>query len=643
MNIATPATGNYRDLVGVPSVPQSWGYSSLQEMLDTDSSKPDNRKGLYYLQQSFLPRSGLTFAQYVSLTKTRHIGPLLLPDNTGPSRVESDSAHYHLQLETSSWDRINSFLRLRLRVDMTIEELDTAITNLDGFDATTNGMTLDFIANLVSIQKLQTMTGLDVLSILALWHPISFAGEMGLFTRLFLRRNIKRLHRVFVDALDDGTLQLRNRKLAQHISGTLAAIGMSQQAYATIIQSTSAVLQRYPSWDGDNWDSFGIENISSLYRCVALSTASGIPQTSMGVFATVFPNIFSSPKETLSCLQIWEKLSNAGLSIEQVGYILTGKETLVQPAAILDLAATQASQTINTGLLALKQKFPDFNERDLTPDVIKQLASTVFADQTLRNVMGLLQGTTTQSVSGVPAGFTSSFVGSNSLPTRVKYSDNGSGTASLQIQGIVSAEVVDTAKRIFQQVAGKQQVFLEALNKAIDSLQKICTDQAAALANAIYSRLFPITRMQTQVEPAPLKSVLISPDDNLDPTKLNPKLRVFYNDLITSLRRSSQQQVVAEPLAGSGGLDVEILSYVLEKIINDSNRGNGFEAIISLYISNTTKIGGARELSGYINPPTTDEYAFVSSTQQPPLVLDGVVLSWTKDGSIWATSSVFVW
>ena len=94
----------------------------------------------------------------------------------------------------------------------------------------------------------------------------------------------------------------------------------------------------------------------------------------------VFPNIFNSPKETLSCLQTWEKLSNAGLSIEQVGYILTGKETLVQSAALFDLAATQASQIINSGLLALTQRFPDFSERDLTPDIIKQLASTVFAD-----------------------------------------------------------------------------------------------------------------------------------------------------------------------------------------------------------------------------------------------------------------------
>ena len=177
LNTATTGTRNYLDLVGVPSVPQSWGYTSLEEMLDTDSSKPDNRKGLYHLKQSFLPRSGLTFAQYWSLTKTRHIGPLLLPDNSGPSQVESDSTQYHLQLEASSWDRINTFLRLRLRVDMTIEELDTAITNLNGFDATTNGISLDFIANLVIIQKLKTMTGLDVLSILALWHPISFEGE----------------------------------------------------------------------------------------------------------------------------------------------------------------------------------------------------------------------------------------------------------------------------------------------------------------------------------------------------------------------------------------------------------------------------------------------------------------------------------
>ena len=146
--------------------------------------------------------------------------------------------------------------------------------------------------------------------------------------------------------------------------------------------------------------------------------------------------------------------------------------------------------------------------------------------------------------------------------------------------------------------------------------------------------------MKTQLEPTPLKPVLISPDDNLDPTK-NSKLRVFYNDLITSLRRSSQEQVVAEALAGSGGLDIEIVSYILERIIKSgSNSDNWFEATTSLYISNTTKIGSARQLSGYINPPTTDKYTFVSSTEQPSLVLDGIVLPWTKEASAWPTSSV---
>ena len=173
----------YQALVGVPTIPQTWGYTSSDDMLSTDDQKPDNRKGLFYLQQSFLPRSGLTFAQYISLTKTHHIGPLLKPFE---GTIQSDDVHYLLDLDESSWGRINSFLRLILRTNMSIEALDTSITDLRGFDAVREVITPNFLSDLVVVIKLQTMTSLDVLAILSFWNPMWITGERSLYTRTFL-------------------------------------------------------------------------------------------------------------------------------------------------------------------------------------------------------------------------------------------------------------------------------------------------------------------------------------------------------------------------------------------------------------------------------------------------------------------------
>ena len=122
---------------------------------------------------------------------------------------------------------------------------------------------------------------------------------------------------------------------------------------------------------------------------MALCTAANIPQTSIVSFVAVFPDVFDSPKATLSCLQSWEKLSGAGLSIEQVGYVLHGDEALLQPRAVLDLAATKASRSINSGLFAVQQKLPAADPAELTTELVKQFAAKTFPDKLLRDIIEL--------------------------------------------------------------------------------------------------------------------------------------------------------------------------------------------------------------------------------------------------------------
>ena len=241
------------------------------------------------------------------------------------------------------------------------------------------------------------------------------------------------------------------------------------------------------------------------------------------------------------------------------------------------------------------------------------------------------------SVSNLPDGLSSSFIGDNNLSSRLRYVEGAGGgsSASLQLRGILSEDEISFNKEIFHKVTEPRKAELEILNQAIDSLLEKAISEATALTREIQQQLFPIATAKDLQDLESLTATLTLPD------QLSPKLTAFHNALIQALRRSAQHQVVLGALSNSGSLGTETLSYLLEHVIKDiSGNNNGFEELISLHNSGSAINTGEDGLSAYVNPPTTDEYIFVSSTEQQPIYVDEVLLPLINDDSSWVTPSI---
>src|SRR5205085_4604532 len=98
-----------------------------------------------------------------------------------------------------------------------------------------------------------------------------------------------------------------------------------------------------------DWTRLSLDNLSSLYRCVTLARLANIPQTSIGVFLSVFPQVYSDPLTTLQAFHDWQNLSNAGLTIQQIRYIINNSDNSTdQTEAVADTDLMKAVQSLHS-------------------------------------------------------------------------------------------------------------------------------------------------------------------------------------------------------------------------------------------------------------------------------------------------------
>lgn len=68
----TLTTAQYQERVGLLAPAAYWGYPTVQEMLSSDAR---SRTGLQFVKKQFLPRSGISYSELVSLVKTSFLNP----------------------------------------------------------------------------------------------------------------------------------------------------------------------------------------------------------------------------------------------------------------------------------------------------------------------------------------------------------------------------------------------------------------------------------------------------------------------------------------------------------------------------------------------------------------------------------------
>lgn len=272
---------DYYHQIGGMAVAELWGFDNA------DTAPSPFQKAITAsdcLTGFLLPRSGMSFKDYTALAKTKLFSDLKLKAQIDVSPTLNETA----------CDRIQAFLRLRARLGWTIEDLDIAITQWQGQAEPRDWRQPAFLANLARIKDIITMNDmLDVTSLLSLWAPISLNGDQTLFKRLFLRRSIKRLDDVFFTTSFDTTAPQNLPLLATHLQGLLAATGCSKDGFTAILQGMSDA-----ATSPDSWLHLSLANISTVYRCVLLAQIASIPQASLEVFLSVFPEIFKDPQQT---------------------------------------------------------------------------------------------------------------------------------------------------------------------------------------------------------------------------------------------------------------------------------------------------------------------------------------------------------
>jgi hypothetical protein len=124
----------YMKDIGCPSVPALWGYRDVTEMTTSCDS-------LSLIQAEFLPRSGLSFAELLAISKSKHFEKqLIITSDDGKSigrgtfvpqlklRVTEEAEPS--ELDEAMCDRLQSFVRLKAKLGWSVTELDTIIAAL---------------------------------------------------------------------------------------------------------------------------------------------------------------------------------------------------------------------------------------------------------------------------------------------------------------------------------------------------------------------------------------------------------------------------------------------------------------------------------------------------------------------------------
>ncbi|RYP04774.1 hypothetical protein DL764_004243 [Monosporascus ibericus] len=443
LGIITSDSNLGKALKPLPPVHYLWGFADKDAMSD-----------LYSLEHGFIGRSGLSYDEYKALVKTHSIGRYneretgnqLFKDNPYPFHSPFD-VQYQLQFDDNEdtdavFNGIQSFVRLKARTGISVVDLDVALTLWDGYDAVQGRIRPELVSKLACLKEISDMSGVGTSLLLLLWSDLYSTGDAGLIKGLFGNRNIRRIDAKFTewiertfykDKAEDSTEE-SSKSLGDHIAAISAALGISQGGLLAIagvagldlttkeivggdpilIAAKTRVPIKIPirpipptSSISDN-AKLSTKNLSTLSRLVVLGRCFGVAPNQMGLLFDLFPNVLyngsidqtgstlhQKPGRTLQCLRQWKRISEGGLSIDQV-------HALVQPSTSENNAATNTSGEmatlcfgISTQFLRLEQQFPSKIDSSVPLRHLEALLPHLLSQDSVMQVLAVIQGNAT--------------------------------------------------------------------------------------------------------------------------------------------------------------------------------------------------------------------------------------------------------
>jgi len=628
----------YLDKIGQVPLENYYGYNQPGGKADMFSTDETIQVGLTFVKAQLLSRTGIAYTDLVELLTTQYINP---PKPAGGIRVVGDdvglfnTAQCTLdevrlkmgipQLAEKRYDKMHRFIRLWRKLGFTIDETDKIIMAFGG------DITPGLLHQMVAVKKIISLTGIALTKLLCFWGDMGTAGDNSLYKQLFLTHNLLAMDDIFT--LKNGAYLQNAGTVTTHLPAVMAALNLSA-ADITAIKTYKSLPVDLP---------LTIQHLSLLYRYRLLSKALGMRVPAFIKLLEVFGDVFADADTTLEFLTNLAKIEEAGFSADELGYIITGADSVTKSFAPAEKEVIVLAKKIYDGVHDIEQEHADLitdaigtDEEKATVELVKSKAALIYDTESVEKIAALVSVDSTFSTTiaksldfTVPAG----------TSYGIKYDKQ---TSLLQVTGELNAAAIADLKLLKDNQAIPKPLGAEWI-QGIDTIaarQNSYRNSKQANKDLFDKLLSGLLANTVSPAAAGMEQCIVG-DDFLN-TSSAKKCLTFLRVFLPYLRDQLKYKLITGALSEQTGLEKNITQSLAVDILKTGSNSlyNTLASITDL--ANTAPLP-AGNWHGKFIPGSDAEYTFKVTTQTNNAVsisIDGLVIISHIAGTIQPASSI---
>lgn len=297
------------------------------------------------------------------------------------------------------WSRFHRFIRLWRKLAWNIHETDLMLVAQAESDIATT--TID---KLESVYMLGKASKLPLNRLAVLWGDIDTYGKKSLYKKIFLNKAVQQIDAAFEADKWGMFLQDDSELLVDHQSAILAAFRITEEELLTILESARVIDGGNPRPLDINTDKLNLQNLSTVYRFVALAKSLKLKITDFCSLASLFhATPFSiwdiqaeqytnvSPSDTFDFYELAGSVKASGFKTAVLEYIFEGtlpvdSKTGIDKEKILDIA-----RGIRDTFSGIEQDHPQQPETPLTLEALTAKLSLTFQPEIVSQLMAIIE------------------------------------------------------------------------------------------------------------------------------------------------------------------------------------------------------------------------------------------------------------
>ncbi|KAH6984365.1 hypothetical protein BKA56DRAFT_614112 [Ilyonectria sp. MPI-CAGE-AT-0026] len=444
----------------IPSTCGNWGYESTKAMLDVNEN---DKAGLGFIRAQLMPRSGLSFQEVLDLTDTLWFGRRLVITNDAGTRVFrgqlSEMRLMVLDATVGPGERgitplteevcheLQGFIRLKNRLDWSIQKLDTVISALaENMVAngvinsieTSRGITFQLLQNLSHAIELSRLVGIPVSAIVPLWSTLSTHGKGSVYETTFLGpATTLSGDDVFRPHHESGKYFEASNEINSHIPALQTALKRSPDELYSLISACG--------WKDGAYTDLDMETLSSIYRHSTMcNMLNATPQEYLQI-VPLLPrqmDIFQDPETTLEFVRQWWQLSKRGWITADIIVALSSASPVMSGA--YNATALALTSSVSNKLRALETEWsPRIENEVTTPQDIVDLCTQLYDARTAKSAVSFIECSGKMSATLKITSLDPMLLRTITLPANISTSiDLIGGVIIFTLDGILSQEAL---------------------------------------------------------------------------------------------------------------------------------------------------------------------------------------------------------